>query len=1008
MRPEILRLAAFGAYAAEQQFDLAELGPHRLFLIHGPTGAGKTTLLDAICFALFGESSGEERGASDLRSHHATPAIETFVELDFALGERRYRIRRAPAQSILGTRGRPVQRAAQVTLWQRGADGTPAVLAEKTSPVADRIKELLGYEADEFRQVVLLPQGRFRELLTTSPDKRQEILATLFQTSLYQRIQARFAEMEGKAKTAATEAKTQRETLLAEAKAETPEAAAASAAQQVTALEEATREAATAQALAQAATTALTEGRRSAERLKSAADAQAALAMREAEAPAMAAERARLDAARRAQGLAGEEATLRALRDAAQEAASRANAAQEDAAKARTRRDAAQAALGDEAAREAERDTAARHQHELDRLRTLAASLGESARLTQQAEAELARATTLRDAARARLEAARAQAEAAATARQDAAMLAAQLEPRRAALTQAAQQAEDAAALTRAEAALAAAQAALAKAGAEAAKTTAALGQAQAARIAADEAAWAAAAGELAQQLQAGESCAVCGSTHHPHPALHGAAHGEDRAAAAQREEAARTAHLAASTRLTRAEGDVQAMRGQRDDLARRLADPLPEGALADARRAFDAAEQARTRLPALDAALAEADEARRLAEGALNQAEVACATAQEAATTARAAHATRLESVPPEARDEAALATAIGAAQAKLLGLSTALERDRKEMAAASAALQAADSAAAIAITGAETAKSALETGKTRMLGACNAAGFATLQAYADARLAAEAMEALATRIEEFRLQLELARAAAERTARDVEGLAAPELATLERAAITAQESARAATVLEGEARAKAEQAAGLLQRIQAADAAFATARERHALLDTLARQTRGQNARRLDFEGFVLASLLDEALAAANAHLHRMMAGRYHLNRREDPSRANAAIGLDIEVFDEHTGQSRPAGTLSGGEGFCAALALALGLAETVQAHAGARPVDTLLIDEGFGSLDEEALDKAMEVLAGLQGGSRLVGIISHVSELKTRIPARLEVTPGLRGSSARFVVG
>ena len=1008
MRPEILRLAAFGAYAAEQQFDLAELGPHRLFLIHGPTGAGKTTLLDAICFALFGQSSGEERGATDLRSHHATAATETFVELDFALGARRYRIRRTPAQSITGTRGRPVQRAPQVTLWQRGADGMLAVLAEKTTPVADRIKELLGYEADEFRQVVLLPQGRFRELLTTTPNQRQDILATLFGTRLYKDIQARFADMEREARAAWTEAKTQRETLLAEAKAETPEAAADSAAQHVAALEEATRAAATANALAMAATHALTEGRRSAERLKAAEDAQATLAARDAEAPAMAAERARLDAARRAQGLAGEEATLRALRDAAQEAISRANSAQEEAAKARMRRDAAQGALGDEPAREAERDAAARHQHELEALRARAATLGESARLAQLAEAELTRMSSARDTARARLEAAQGQAEAAARARQEAAMLAAQLEPRRAAMTQAAQQAEDAAALQQAEAALTAAQAALAKAEAEAAKTTRALEQAQAARIAAEEAAWAAAAGELAQQLQTGEPCAVCGSTHHPHPAAQAAPDGGDRAAATQREEAARTAHLAASTRLTRAQGDVDATRRQRDDLARRLVEPLAEGTLAATRAALQAAEQAATRLPALDAALTQTDEARRAAEAALNEAEVARATAQEAATTARAAHATRLESVPPAARDEAALATAVAAAQARHTALSTALERDRKGMAAGSAALQAAEAAASTATTSAEIAKTALETGKARMLAACNAAGFASLQAYADARLAAEAMEALAARIEDFRLRLELARAAADRTARDIEGLAAPDLATLESAASTGQEAARMATVLEGAARERATQSAGLLQRIREADATFAAARERHALLDELARQTRGQNARRLDFEGFVLASLLDEALAAANDHLHRMMAGRYHLARREDPSRANAAVGLDIEVFDEHTGQSRPAGTLSGGEGFCAALALALGLAETVQAHAGARPVDTLLIDEGFGSLDEEALDKAMEVLSGLHGGSRLVGIISHVSELKARIPARLEVTPGLRGSSARFVVG
>ncbi|MBR0671109.1 SbcC/MukB-like Walker B domain-containing protein [Neoroseomonas soli] len=123
---------------------------------------------------------------------------------------------------------------------------------------------------------------------------------------------------------------------------------------------------------------------------------------------------------------------------------------------------------------------------------------------------------------------------------------------------------------------------------------------------------------------------------------------------------------------------------------------------------------------------------------------------------------------------------------------------------------------------------------------------------------------------------------------------------------------------------------------------------------------------------------------------------AGATGFRRREEPLWANGAAGLGIEVLDEWTGQDRPAATLSGGEGFCVALALARGLADTVQAHAGARPVDALLVDEEFGSLDEEALDKAMEVLAGPQGNNRVVGIISHVGELKPRIPARLVLHP------------
>src|SRR5690606_14004037 len=159
-------------------------------------------------------------------------------------------------------------------------------------------------------------------------------------------------------------------------------------------------------------------------------------------------------------------------------------------------------------------------------------------------------------------------------------------------------------------------------------------------------------------------------------------------------------------------------------------------------------------------------------------------------------------------------------------------------------------------------------------------------------------------------------------------------------------------------------------------AERTLEAARAAYAIREDLAEIASGRNRQRLSLEGFVLRSLLDEALAAANRRLRGMLQGRYRVRRVEEPERKNAAIGLDIEVLDEWTGQVRPAATLSGGEGFCAALALALGLADTVQSHAGARRIDALFVDEGFGTLDPQALETAMEVLAGLhQGGDRLV---------------------------------
>ncbi|HYZ62808.1 MAG TPA: SbcC/MukB-like Walker B domain-containing protein, partial [Acetobacteraceae bacterium] len=199
-----------------------------------------------------------------------------------------------------------------------------------------------------------------------------------------------------------------------------------------------------------------------------------------------------------------------------------------------------------------------------------------------------------------------------------------------------------------------------------------------------------------------------------------------------------------------------------------------------------------------------------------------------------------------------------------------------------------------------------------------------------------------------------------------------------------------------------------GLLGAIAQAERDLDAAQADHGVKRALADLAQGKNPKRLSLEGFVLKSLFEEALAAANRRLRDMLGGRYRLRAREEPERKNMAIGLDLEVLDQWNDRARPAGTLSGGEGFCAAMALALGLADTVQAHAGARRIDSLFIDEGFGTLDEEALETAMQVLDGLHGQDRLVGVISHVAALRERIPARLEVTPGRWGSRAVFRVG
>ncbi|WP_208590991.1 AAA family ATPase [Gracilibacillus suaedae] len=174
------------------------------------------------------------------------------------------------------------------------------------------------------------------------------------------------------------------------------------------------------------------------------------------------------------------------------------------------------------------------------------------------------------------------------------------------------------------------------------------------------------------------------------------------------------------------------------------------------------------------------------------------------------------------------------------------------------------------------------------------------------------------------------------------------------------------------------------------------------------LADLARGDNTARLSFERFVLSTFLDEILLQANIRLDQMTDHRYQLIRSEELAKRGAQSGLDLEVLDHYTGKKRSVKTLSGGEGFKAALSLALGMADIVQAHAGGVQLDTLFIDEGFGTLDEISLEQAIRCLKDLQRDHRVIGVISHVAQLKEEIKAKLVVESSPNGSTAKFSIG
>lgn len=225
MRPERLRISAFGPYAGEEDMDFSVLENHTLFLICGPTGAGKSTILDAMCYALYGKTSGAVRSGEDLRSNYVGYDRKTYVEFDFAIGDRHYRICRSPTQLLerqKGDRSKPVEHKGKADFYEIDEEGKEK--AHITSKGVDSaVEKLLGVGLEQFRQIILLPQGDFRKLLLADSSDRQKIMEQLFQTGIYLAFEKRLQEETQKLKTEYSRGELQRTTLLETCRSESEE-----------------------------------------------------------------------------------------------------------------------------------------------------------------------------------------------------------------------------------------------------------------------------------------------------------------------------------------------------------------------------------------------------------------------------------------------------------------------------------------------------------------------------------------------------------------------------------------------------------------------------------------------------------------------------------------------------------------------------------------------------------------------------------------------------------------
>lgn len=988
MRLHRLAVTAFGPYPDRVEVDFDALGAGGLFLMHGDTGAGKTTVLDAVAFALYGAVPGVRgQEMKRLRCDSAHPHTRTEVELELTVQGRRLRLVRNPEYQRPKSRGGGLttERPNAALEWLDGGE-LPGVTGPRE--VGDVVLDLLGMSADQFFQVVLLPQGEFARFLRADTADRETLLERLFDTQRFADIEDAFAGMRrDSAQQVAALGEQVRLASARLAEASGREIATDATDLDLGALTDELDAAARGAAAAAAATrshrattdTALASAEHRFRLRNTVLDLLAARADLDAHTDRLAQQRIEWRDAERARPVL--------------QARAGAHLADTDLQAARSRESGSRACAQQVATR---CGVDAGHREPVDlldaveqfgrivepaELRALAAADRETAGslsgLLEQAAGQQ-RDERAADVLQAEID----ELQDLVTAREtELGLLPARIDELTGEVARSVAAAEQAprtaVELDAAEAIRVAAQrvprcrADLDTIRAAASEAVDRHQQLRDERQRLTEVRFAGMAAELAAALADDEPCGVCGSPQHPRLAIatDGAASADDVAAATRREEMAAESRAAAERTMSTA--------------SELLAAAVTAAGGLDAQEAAARLQALRSRSATESQIAAGFEEWRALLEQAKERQDRLRREYQESISRRSAAVSESLE-VNDRLRvraDRLRLAAgtfhSVQDRRVHLLELANA----REEWAGALDALHAAT--AVVTRTG-QLLKLAVEN-----------AGFADLDtAVAAARPDPAALAAVIRRAEDRRLSVDSRLADPElaevdpQTVVDVDGArvragAAAEAAdTAVAAAEVTERIGRATTAAAGALRAARQR----LAPVAAADAEIA------ALANTIA--GRGQNHRAMSLRTYVLAARLRQVAEVAGQRLMRMSAGRYcfvHSTTKEARGRSG---GLGIDILDAHTGVVRPAKTLSGGESFLASLALALGLADVVSGESGGRVLDTIFVDEGFGTLDADTLDLVMDTLDDLRAGGRIVGLVSHVDDLRQRIPTRLHI--------------
>ena len=1003
MKLHTLEISAFGPFAGKEVINFADLGDNPLFLIDGQTGAGKSSILHAICYALYGETTDSERKEQGLRSDHATPDILTELVLTFSIRGQKFRIARVPTQIRPAKRGDgEAEHKASAHLVKILDDGTEETLVPKKKTAADaHIKDIVGLSADQFRQVMVLPQGKFRELLLAKSDDRQVILSTLFQTEIYKRIESILKDKAGDIERQNKIFETSKQEAINEANAELENQT-----QHKERAEKRKQHDAAALKSADNLMNAFVERDKKHENLKALHDNKDAIdtkriAIKQSEKSARIApvwqilQATNTDVIQKTQDIVAAKETATDI----SEKLNHANTALNNATNANLQRDSLKT----------KENLLIGYRHTLSNYESLKSEATRTANEHQKVASKKADTTEQLNVVNTEIKAHD----------QKLQQLSEKITLKARIVEQeihAKNTLETRRQLDTANNKLAALKDAVSQAQTnfEQENKTYQITEREADRL---DLLWLnSQAAVLAEKLQDNDPCQVCGSKEHPQLATFNSEAENINQGLVDQARSKQEQQLQVRSEADKQLSAQQATLEQQQETLKTLATSLGESAQQSVATLQAIQNELCDRLKQIEAdeiALKNTSDAKKKcdAERIKLQAEFDNLSTLlpeliKAETTASNNLQSAEKELPEEFRSLDTLEKAITSSQNTI----NQLENKLKNTQETEREIRSSHDTATATITSLEKALIELNSRQVKQQEtweqALSESDFKTQTDFKNAQIEQSEFETLKKDVLSFDEYLRDLAAQIGLMDEQLNGQQKPDVIALQKSYEDTENVFKAAEEEWTIAQTNKAMLTKTLNKIESINNKQKNIRLQYEVVGKLHKAASGKGEVKVSLERFVLGNLLDSVLSIASQRLHIMSKGQYRLVRQDEThQRRNAPTGLDLAIDDAHSGKTRPVATLSGGESFMASLSLALALSDVVQQRSGGIQMDTLFVDEGFGSLDPESLQLAIDTLVDLQSTGRTIGIISHVAELKEQMPQRIDVVCTRNGSTVKI---